>query len=340
MPSGSAPGRYADRIVRPVPSFLFGSLVSALLLAPAIQAQDVSPGELGARIGLSERAIERVKAGEIVSEPLEPSSDKDLSLAVVMRLDAPIGTLFDFVDADRVSEYQTVVIAEEQVDPAAPSLAALTLPPDLRERLARDPAGTFYMSEAEARRVAAAAAGGPDAAQDAYREALAERVRAYWEKGIEGIEPYAGKGRSPADDLTHANEASRKIVRGRTTRAELDAPPARSPGKATHKIYWSLQKGRDQAAPVLIHRILYREDDGELFVQRRFYSGYDYDALQTLVGVLPSSVGGSVVFYTNRTYTAQVAGFGGGAKRSIGRKLLEGEVVAEMERARKVIPGS
>ncbi len=91
---------------------------------------------------------------------------------------------------------------------------------------------------------------------------------------------------------------------------------------------------------MLIHRILYREDDGELFVQRRFYSGYDYDALQTLVGVLPSSVGGSVVFYTNRTYTAQVAGFGGGAKRSIGRKLLEGEVVAEMERARKVIPGS
>jgi len=33
-----------------------------------------------------------------------------------------------------------------------------------------------------------------------------------------------------------------------------------------------------------------------------------------------------------------VAGFGGGAKRSIGRKLLKKELIAEMQRAQKAIP--
>jgi len=138
----------------------------------------------------------------------------------------------------------------------------------------------------------------------------------------------------------HANDATRALVLNPDFRAELEAVPSKSPGKAEHQLFWAVQKGRDQAAPVLIHRILYREDDGEIFVERRFYSGYDYDSLQVVTGVLPTPDGGCAVFYTNHTYTAQVAGFGGGAKRSIGRKLLEKELVGELERAQRVVSGS
>ena len=79
--------------------------------------------------------------------------------------------------------------------------------------------------------------------------------------------------------------------------------------------------------------------DAKIVVDRRFYSGYDYDSLQIVVGILPISDGKSAVAYTNHTYTAQVTGFGGGAKRSIGTKLLKKDLVAEMERAQKAIPG-
>jgi hypothetical protein len=36
--------------------------------------------------------------------------------------------------------------------------------------------------------------------------------------------------------------------------------------------------------------------------------------------------GGTVVVYSNHTSTDQVAGFGGGAKRSIGSKLMASEL--------------
>lgn len=305
-------------------------------LSSSAHAEQSSAADIAGRLGLSSAAIERVKKGEVVAEGLDASSDKDLSLAVVMLLDAPPGVVFDFVDADRMAEYQTVTISEGEIDPANPSLAALELPADVLDQLFDDPEGTFFLSAAEAKQVAAAAKKGKAQLLDAYRAVLAARAKVYWEKGLAGIASYAGKNRSPKDDLTQANGVAKALVKNAVFRAELEAAPSKSPGKATHRLSWAVEKGRDQAAPVLIHQILYREGNADLFLERRFYSGYDYDALQILVGILPIEGERSVVFYTNHTYTAQVAGFGGSAKRSIGRKLLEKELVAEMQRAQKI----
>jgi hypothetical protein len=165
------------------------------------------------------------------------------------------------------------------------------------------------------------------------------RAKAYWEGGAAAITPYEGKNRSPKLDLEDANTAARKLLVNPTALALLDVVPAKATGPAVHTLTWAVQKGRDQAAPVLSHRISYRQDDGELFIEKRFYSAYDYDALQVVTGVLPASKDRSVVFYTNHTFTDQVAGFGGGAKRSIGRKLMSTELVAEIERAQKALAG-
>ncbi|MGI9431797.1 MAG: hypothetical protein ACR2PQ_06275, partial [Myxococcota bacterium] len=108
-------------------------------------------------------------------------------------------------------------------------------------------------------------------------------------------------------------------------------------GAAEHQLFWAVQKGRDRAAPVLFHRTLYQDTDGEVFFERRFYSAYDYDALQITAGVIPLAQGGCALFYVNRTYTSQVAGFGGSAKRSIGRQLLQQELVAELQRIQQAL---
>ncbi len=314
------------------------ALFSLFLTSNAV-SEPISAAEVAERLGLSAAAVERVRNGEVVAEELEASSDKDLSLAIAMRLDAPIGAVFEFIDADRLAEFQSATISSGAIDPANPSLAEMTLPADVLEKLVRDPGDTFFMSTDEAERVAAAAEHGAAQALDAYRAVLVARATAYWEKGVVGIVPYAGRGRSPKVDLLHANDAAKTLVKSLAFRAELEAAPSRSPGNASHKLSWAVEKGRDRAAPVLIHRILYREEDGVILLARRFYSGYDYDALQILVGILPTSSDWSAVFYTNHTYTAQVTGFGGGAKRSIGRKLLQKALVAELQRAQKVIPG-
>ncbi len=318
------------------------AVLFAFLFAGAVafaQAKAPSFEHVAQRVGFSQEAVARAEKGEVISEGLKATSDKDLALAVGAKIDAPMQAVYDFVDAHKLSRFQTVTISEGEIDPANPSLAGMKLQEDTLKKLAKDPGGIFHMSKAEASKVGAAGKNGTAAALAAYQQVLAARAEAYWEQGLKGITPYAGKGRSPAVDLGHANKAAKAFLEHPEVQAEVDAVPAKSPGKAKHRLYWAVQKGRDQEAPVLIHRILYEQDDGNVVVERRFYSGYDYDSLQIVVGTLPTEDGNSAIIYTNHTYTAQVTGFGGSAKRSIGRKLLERDVVAEMRRAQKTIPG-
>jgi len=310
-----------------------------LLTAVTASAEMRSPLDIAKQLGMSNEAIERVKKGEVVVEELEASSDKDLSIALVARIDAPLEEIYEFLTSGRLVEISTVTQSTGEIDPSTFSMAEMKLPDDVLQSLVDDPAKTFQMSQAEAASIKAAAAQGKAQALAAYQNILSARAKAYWERGLAGITPYAGKDRSPADDLGHANEADRKFMTNPAVLAELDAIPSRSPGKARHILSWAIEKGRDRAAPVLNHRILYAENDGEVAIQRRFYSGYDYDSLQIVTGILPTADRRCVAFYLNHTYTSQVAGFGGGAKRSIGRKLMQKELVAEMERAQKAIAG-
>jgi hypothetical protein len=317
------------------------TLTAIFLAATTAFAQTQAPSieEMVQRVGFSDAAVQKAKGGEVVAESLEATSDKDLALAVAAKIQASPQTVYDFVEADKLAKFQTVTISDGRIDPASPSLADMKLTEETLGKLAKDPGGLFYMSEAEAAKISEAGKSGTAAALAAYQEVLAARAKAYWEKGLDGITPYQGNGRSPAEDLGHANQAAKTFLRHPELQAELDAVPSASPGNAEHQLSWAVQKGRDQEAPVLIHRILYQGEGGKAFVSRRFYSGYDYDSLEIVVGVLPAQDGNSAVFYTNHTYTSQVAGFGGGAKRSIGTKLLEKDVVAEMQRAQKTIPG-
>jgi hypothetical protein len=314
-------------------------ILIALLTAASAAAEMRSPVEVAKQLGMSDEAIERVKKGEVVVEELEASSDKDLSIALVARIDAPLEEIYEFLHSGRLVEISTVTLSAGEIDPSTFSMAELELPDDVLQSLVDDPADTFHMSEEEAASVTAAAAQGKAQVLAAYRSVLSARAKAYWEKGIAGITPYAGKDRSPAVDLGHANDADRKFIRNPAVLAELDAIPSKSSANARHSLSWSIEKGRDQAAPVLNHRILYAENDGEVAIQRRFYSAYDYDALQIVAGILPAADRRCVAFYLNHTYTSQVAGFGGGAKRAIGRKLMQKELIAEMERAQAAIGG-
>lgn len=314
-------------------------LLFLLSAAPAF-AELPTPMQVAHRLGMSDKAIERVKKGEVVVEELEASSDKDLSIAIVARIDAPLEKIYEFLNSGRLVEISTITQSFGDIDTSTFSLADMELPDELLQRLADDPADTFHMSREEAAQVSEAATHGKTQALAAYQKVLSARAKAYWEQGIAGITPYDGKGRSPKLDLAHASEAARKLIRNPAVLAELDSVPSKSPGKARHRLSWAIQKGRDRAAPVLNHSILYAEDDGDVAIERRFYSGYDYDSLQIVTGILPTSDRQCAVFYLNHTYTAQVAGFGGGVKRSVGRKLMQKELVAEMERAQKAVPGS
>ncbi len=56
--------------------------------------------------------------------------------------------------------------------------------------------------------------------------------------------------------------------------------------------------------------------------------------MQAVAGFFPVKAG-TVVFYTNRTSTDQVTGFGGGSKRSIGSRVMASQLESLFEKVRK-----
>ena len=58
---------------------------------------------------------------------------------------------------------------------------------------------------------------------------------------------------------------------------------------------------------------------------RGFYATTGYNCEQALAAMIPVKKG-TLVVYGNRTSTDQVTGFGGGAKRSIGSKMLASQL--------------
>jgi hypothetical protein len=68
-------------------------------------------------------------------------------------------------------------------------------------------------------------------------------------------------------------------------------------------------------------------------VEEQFYVGHSYNANFLAAGALEVN-GGSLIFYVNRTFTDQVAGFGSSLKHSIGRGQMLDQVADNLKRAR------
>ena len=72
---------------------------------------------------------------------------------------------------------------------------------------------------------------------------------------------------------------------------------------------------------------------GSVILSRQFFVGHSYNSSQLTVGCLPYR-NGSIVFYTHRTSTDQVAGMGSSLKHSIGREQMKEQMVKNLERIR------
>ena len=84
--------------------------------------------------------------------------------------------------------------------------------------------------------------------------------------------------------------------------------------------------------------LLSRDEHRMVAAERQFYVGLSYNSLQITYMALPVPAG-SVLFYTNRTSTDQVTGFGRSVRHAIGRGMMEAEVKAFLDQLRRTAPG-
>jgi len=318
-------------------------LALLLMSAAPVGAQSITPEQIAKGVGLSASDIEKVRAGEVVSTDVESSSDKELAVGLVMLAPASVDQIVDSVTKGTTLEANKAIMAHGTIDPAQideAAFAGVVLDDDEVDDLTgASPSDDFNLSTEEWAVFEALEDGGADAVNAAYRQMLAGRMQAYVDQGLAGIAPYdrGGETASAAEDLKSASEAATLVEELMPEAyAALNNYPADSDG-FDHSFHWTTQDADGRPVVILTHRMTQQRPDIYLLMSRDFYVGHSFNSSQALAGVVPVE-GGSGVFYGNRTATDQVAGFGGGMKRSIGSGMMRDTLVETLGEVRKSLP--
>lgn len=284
--------------------------------------------EIAKRLGMSAHDVAAFKQGQVVTEERDASNDKDLCLLVATTLPSNLEKTWEFVMNEKVPEVQNANLMEGSINTTTFELEGFSFKEGTGANLSK-----YNMSSSEAKAFSRASN-----KEEAFKKMLSARAKAFWENGLKGIEPYEGKGHNVADDLHTANETAFKVIHDPEVREEISIVPSKSQNPDCHILLWSIVQGNSMTSIVLSHRILYkRGNEGFLVVTRKFYSATDFDSSMISTGVFPTSDGKSVIIYVNHTFSPAVAGFGGGTKRSVGRKMMKGALVQTMKNAQKAL---
>ena len=312
-------------------------LAGALAAAPgaAVAADLPDAATFLAEAGFTPDQVAQIEAGEFVPAEIKSSNPREIVAAFAFLAQVNPTGLVNLLVNGIIDKTDRNTIAF-QLLPPAPTLEQfrkLTLQPGADQRaqayLQAKPGNDLNLSSEEiaAFQNLGARATTPGVEQQ-VRTALLARLQAYQASGLSGIAPYARSGgsRSPADDLRSATEASKRLQKlvPKTYQAFLDYP-AGLPAGAKDTYRWEHLMAHGTPTIALTHSLYVNEGTAWAILQRQFYVSTGYNCEQAIVGFLPMQ-SGTLVFYTNRTSTDQVEGFGGGAKREIGSKLLASEL--------------
>jgi hypothetical protein len=314
-----------------------------LWLCPAV-AQTVTGEAVAEAMGFGAEDRAKLEAGEIVSTEIEETTEKQLAVALALKVPATLANVAASVAEGTTLEANRAIKAHGEIDPAQASEAAfagITPDADEVERLLEvEPGSDFNLSSDEiavfqdlAQQHRAGDPAAADAVNVAWRKMLAGRLQAYLAGGLDGIVPYArgGDSSSAADDLKAAAEGSKLVQQAvpELYQAFL-AYPNQSVADVEHRFFWTEQVADDRPVYILTHRMAQQRPDMLVVLARDFYVSHSFNASQGAAGALPVE-DGVVIFYANRTSSDQVAGFMSGMRHEIGRGMMRDSLVAAME---------
>jgi hypothetical protein len=304
--------------------------------------------EILAYLEFDGQAREDLLTGKVVARDFREVAEKELAVSVAVLLPLPLKEVFELVRTGRTLEVDRDVTGFKDLGEGPVRIedfAGLKLGDDegaeVRRLLSAEPGGDLNLSvdeigrfQAIARRFPGRTADRPQCAAAVAaecRQMLYQRCLAYQTKGLAGVAPYRredGAEAQPAQELRSAAKSARFIgERFPQLEKSFLEYPAGGGKEFEHRFYWIKETIEDRPAFILAHRIFYPRPDGALILERQFYVGHSYNSLQIVLGCLPAR-GGTMLFYTNRTFTDQVAGFASGLKHSIARRQMREKIAA------------
>jgi hypothetical protein len=313
-------------------------------------------------LGFRGADITKLLQGEVieVKETIEEGSDKEMAVGVAILLPTTLDKAVEILRSGRRFAVDPNVIDYRRLSRDGPSEADFAdlgyTADEIKEvqQLLKVKAGSkFNFSQAEVERFQRLAKElkGKNVKKDpSVREAvnaelravLLERYLAYRQGGLEAIEPYSrGKKKqsSPAEELTLAvnedelrDERLAPMIR-ENQQAWIKYPQGDREG-IENDFFWAKTDVQGRPCLVLTHVMSFQDAKGGLIAERQFYVGHDYNSLNLVMGAVPVE-GGIVLFYRNRTFTDQVAGFGSDMKKGIGRGQMHKTIVKLFREAQR-----
>ncbi|TAN70170.1 MAG: hypothetical protein EPN17_06460 [Methylobacter sp.] len=326
-------------------------LTGALFYPPVFAQQTPSSQQVLQNFGIGAAQIAQLDRGEIVAYEVSETSQKELAIGVAMVLPVALPRIVDYIKRGNLGSTESNIIAsgslannadinsfkkfaftDKQIDEAKAFLEA-------------EPDDEFNLSKSELDGIKSLQAGLEDAdnktllkaANQKYREILLQRLSAYRKNGLSGIAAYSRDNGSadPAAELRNdaINSKAWSQYFPELQQAWLNYPAALPPN-TTEQFLWVNRNVEDRPTAILNHRIMVTSETGGIIISRQFYVGHSYNSSHVVAGGLPYK-DGTLVFYSTRSSTDQVAGMGSSLKHSIGREQMKKEMIKRLQRLNK-----
>lgn len=301
-----------------------------LLLAPTAVAQPADTEKVLQELGFPADTIAAVRAGKMVHIDLESSNEREIGTGLAFLVkespkefvaDMHEGLLFT---VDENVQAHGLISGDGTID----QFAALKLG-DLEDAYRKaEPGGDLNLSSSEIQAFEALEGKPASAVEEQVRKSLLERYRAYRRSGLGGIAPYArdGEERSGSADLLSATKAASAVKGSAPSYYDTMLHYPKKPGSGFRELFhWQRYMAHGEPVFILTHAFTVQEGDVFSAAQRQIYVSGGYNVEQAMAGFFPVPEG-TLVVYLNRTSTDQVGGFGGGAKRAMGKKVLASQL--------------
>lgn len=333
------------------PSFQAVLLSSALFCLPAYAQEAPSPQQALQNFGIGAAQIAQLERGEIVGYDVSETSQKELAIGVAMILPVPLAQIVDYIKKGTLNAGESDIIASGAlgdnagVDSFKKFLFTDKQIDEAKAFLEAEAGDEFNLSRAELDSLTSQQAGLADAdnktllkaANQKYREFLLQRLQAYKKGGLAGIAAYSRDDGTadPAAELRNDAVNSKAWARyfPELQQAWLNYPAA-LPANTSEQFIWMNRRVEDRPTAILNHRVMLTGDTGGIIVSRQFYVGHSYNSSHVVAGGLPYR-DGTLVFYSIRSSTDQVAGLGSSLKHSIGREQMKKEMIKRLQRLNK-----
>jgi len=317
-------------------------IAASLMMSSAIHAQP-SPDRVLTEMGFSADEKQRVLKGEFVTVKTGAVSDRDLSFAVAFLVKASPDELSRRVVEGALLAADPQVKEHGKLSPAGSleDFSGLSVTEEeARALLSAEPGNGMNRSAGEHASFKTLRGAPTPAVREQLHKMLLARYQAYRAAGLGGIAPYdRGDGRvtDVASDLTKAGAVATALKEHMPAlyKVLFDYPKATLPGMQENFL-WVKSVIREKPTYALAHLFAAADGDARAVVRREYYVSTGYNAEQSAAGFMPVT-GGTIVLCMSHAFTEQVAGSGGSMKRSIGSRVMAGQMKEIYDRGRKSI---